>query len=197
MLVNFGGETAVQNKRCSTHRVEVGDREHHRNGKKDNFLRSQHQEPRTLFGEFGFWILFFVNLVTSQPKWYFTWSWDFVKWSLSMLAGVITILQCMIYFILSFFFPFFNSGVCLDQKILGIRTFSFSEYWRFERKTLFALISHQNEWCFRIMQQVMGEQKVPKPDWYVQVDNSSEEIEVNRSSGLDKCTKQWNKLMKW
>ena len=102
MLVNFGGETAVQNERCSTHRVEVGDREHHRNGKKDIFLRSQHQEPRTLFGEFGFWILFFVNLVTSQPKWYFT--WGFVKWSLSMLAGVITILQCMIYFILSFFF---------------------------------------------------------------------------------------------
>jgi len=61
VLVNFGGETAVQNKRCSTHRVEVGDREHHRNGKKDNFLRSQHQEPRTLFGEFGFWILFFCE----------------------------------------------------------------------------------------------------------------------------------------
>ena len=29
------------------------------------------------------------------------------------------------------------------------------------------------------MQQVMGEQKVPKPDWYVQVDNSSEEVQVN------------------
>ena len=38
MLFNFGGETAVQNEQCSTHRVEVGDREHHRNGKKDNFL---------------------------------------------------------------------------------------------------------------------------------------------------------------
>ena len=38
MLVNFGGETAVQNERCSTHRVKVGDREHHRNGKEDNFF---------------------------------------------------------------------------------------------------------------------------------------------------------------
>ena len=37
LLVNFGGETAVQNERCCTHHVEVGDREHHRNGKKDNF----------------------------------------------------------------------------------------------------------------------------------------------------------------
>ena len=45
VLVNFGGETAVQNERCSTHRVEVRDREHHRNGIKDIFLRSQHQEP--------------------------------------------------------------------------------------------------------------------------------------------------------
>ena len=35
------------------------------------------------------------------------------------------------------------------------------------------------------MQQVMGEQKVPKPDWYVQVDNSSEEVQVNRNSGLE------------
>ena len=34
------------------------------------------------------------------------------------------------------------------------------------------------------MQQVMEEQKVPKPDWYVQVDNSSEEVQVNRNSGL-------------
>ena len=59
VLVNFSGETAVQNERCFTHLVEVGDRELHRNGKKDIFLRSQHQEPRTLFGEFGFWILFF------------------------------------------------------------------------------------------------------------------------------------------
>ena len=31
----------------------------------------------------------------------------------------------------------------------------------------------------------MGEQKVLKPDWYVQVDNSSEEVQVNRYSGLE------------
>ena len=35
------------------------------------------------------------------------------------------------------------------------------------------------------MQQVMGEQKVPKPDWYVQVDNSSEEVQVNMSLELE------------
>ena len=34
------------------------------------------------------------------------------------------------------------------------------------------------------MQQVMGEQKVPKADWYVQVDSSSGEVQVNRSLGL-------------
>ena len=76
----------------------------------------------------------------------------------------------------------------MDQKVLDIRTFSFSEYWRFERKTLFALISRRNKCCFRAsreMQQVMGEQKVPKPDWYVQVDNSSEEVQVNRILGLE------------
>ena len=50
-----------------------------------------------------------------------------------MLAGVITILQCMIY--IFYFIIFFNSGVCLDRKMLGICTFSFSEYWRFERKS--------------------------------------------------------------
>ena len=60
-------------------------------------------------------------------------------------AGVITILQCIIYFISLIC----NSGVYLDWKILGIRTFSFFEYWRFEQKTLFALISHQNQCCFR------------------------------------------------
>ena len=26
---------------------------------------------------------------------------------------------------------------------------------------------------------------MPKPDWYVQVDNSSEEVQVNRNSGLE------------
>ena len=35
------------------------------------------------------------------------------------------------------------------------------------------------------MQQLTGEQKVSKPDWYVQVDNSSEEVQVNRNSGLE------------
>ena len=44
----------------------------------------------------------------------------------------------------------------------------------------------------------------------MQVDNSSEEVQVNRNSGLEtygqefdttngggKCTNQWNKVMKW
>ena len=31
----------------------------------------------------------------------------------------------------------------------------------------------------------MEAQKVPKPDWYVQVDNSSEEVQVNRSLGVE------------
>ena len=33
--------------------------------------------------------------------------------------------------------------------------------------------------------EIMGEQKVLKPDMYVQVDNFSEEMQVNRSSGLE------------
>ena len=42
------------------------------------------------------------------------------------------------------------------------------------------------------MQQVIGEQKVPKPDWYVQKDTSSEEVQV--SSGLETYRQEFDTI---
>ena len=117
-----------------------------------------------------------------------------------------------LFYVIIFFYFFFNSGVCLDRKILGIRTFSFSEYWRFERKTLFALISHRNECCFRgkcnrlwenrKCQSLIGMCKWTTVqrrckwtgirDWRLTGKNSTPQI-----GGGSKRTNQWNKIMKW